>query len=80
MILKTRQVKNFLPIFLVSLLVVLAGCKPQKHQEPFSDKFIEPKSNIILALYDSTENRDFEENEIKYFLEETLETKGFEHH
>lgn len=67
-----------LVVFLL-LAVFVFGC--QKKQETTSIlgyKFLSPADNIILALYDGSEKRTDNNNEIKTFLQVPLERLGFQ--
>jgi len=70
----------FLSLFL-SLSLILSGCgklfriKPQ--DTILGYKFLEPKGNIVLALFDSSEGRKADTIEIKKYIEKDLEGLGY---
>ena len=72
---KSVFMKKYLILSIFSI-IILSGCG-QKPQTIFVHNFLKPPGNVIVALFDSSEKRTTENNEIKKFLEKNLEILGF---
>ena len=65
-------------ILTIWLLAGICGCTLKSEEYILGHQILEPKTNIVLALFDGSEKRTVHENDMKEFLEEPLEKFGFE--
>jgi hypothetical protein len=65
-------------VLAIFLLLTLSSCGLKDEHVVSGHPILAPKTNVILALFDGSENKTIYNNEIVDFLEEPLEKFGFQ--
>ncbi len=80
MIFKNKSLKFYSFLLIFCGILLISGCgKVFKEEAPatvLGYNLIKPDTNTILALYDSSEKRDWENNEIRKLVEDDLDSMG----